>query len=326
MSESRFRASAIAHANIALVKYWGKADVGTNMPATGSLSITLDGLSTRTDVVFTPGRESDRLRIDGRQADPGRVTACLDLLRRRAAVDWSARIDSHNNFPMAAGLASSASAFAALVTAAAAALEMDMDVEELAELARRGSGSAARSLFGGFVELAPAGDRCVSRGLLAPGDWPLEVVIAVTSTAEKAVSSTRGMVSTASTSPYYRGWLESHPADLSAARAAVRARDFERLAEVSEASCLKMHAAALAARPGLLYWNPATVAGMHAVRALRAAGTAVFFTVDAGPQLKAICAPGDSAGVAARLAETPGVLRVLRSGLGGGARIVGETS
>ena len=127
---------------------------------------------------------------------------------------------------------------------------------------------------------------------------------------------------TAETSPYQRAWIDSQEADLAEARAAIAARDFERLADISEFSCLKMHALAMAAKPGLLYWNPATVAGMHEVRRLRAAGVPVFFTIDAGPQLKAICLPEAAAQVAAALRGLPGVLDVLETGLGGAATVI----
>jgi diphosphomevalonate decarboxylase len=161
------------------------------------------------------------------------------------------------------------------------------------------------------------------RQILPPDAWPLEVVIAVTSVAEKKVGSTEGMELTASTSPFYDAWIDSSENDLHEARVAIEGRDFELLATVSEQSCLKMHAVALAARPGLVYWNGTTVDCIHVVRELRQGGTPVFFTIDAGPQVKAICAPEESAGVARLLAEVPGVVEIIRCGLGDGARVVG---
>ena len=231
-------------------------------------------------------------------------------------------VESENTFPTAAGLASSASGFAALVTAVNAVLESPLGAYELAEIARRCSGSSPRSLFGGFVELALDGDATTVRPLLDRRDWPLEVVIAVTSTAAKKVGSTDGMELTRTTSPFYESWVSSSPDDLAVARTAVAARDFEALSMVAEASCLRMHAVAMAARPGLVYWNGTTVECLHRVRDLRNEGSPVFFTIDAGPQVKAICDSGSSDLVAAELAGIPGVVEIVRCGLGDGARTV----
>ncbi len=327
-------AVAEAGANIALVKYWGKRDAGgpLNLPAVGSLSLTLSALTTRTRVVLDASLARDELVLGGREAPAGqreRAAATLQRLRERAGGGDAlpcARVESDNDFPTGAGLASSASGFAALVVAGAAAYGLDLPPAELSALARQGSGSAARSIFGGFVEMARGeredGRDAIARPLLDAAQWPLEVVVAITAAGEKAVGSTDGMNLTARTSPYWQGWLASQEADLAEARSAVLARDFARLAEVSEFSCLKMHGLALSARPGLLYWNGATVEAMHRVRELREReALAVFFTVDAGPQLKAICAPAHGERVAAALADVPGVRAVVRSGLGPGARV-----
>jgi diphosphomevalonate decarboxylase len=321
------KARARAGANFALVKYWGKADARLNVPAVGSISITLDALYTDTEVELAPELAADELVLDGvrRDADVAKITACVDLLRRAAGVDTRVRVTSRNNFPTGAGLASSASGFAALVRAAEAALGLDLSPRERSIFARQGSGSAARSIFGGFVEMhagsLPDGSDSFAEPLLDAAEWPLEVVIAVTSKAEKAVGSRSGMTHSASSSPYYPAWVAGQPPDLDAARAAIRARDFAALADVAEHNCLKMHAAALAARPPLLYWNGATVECLHAVRALRASGVPVFFTIDAGPQLKAVCAPGARTAVERALREVPGVVDLLTSALGPGAEL-----
>lgn len=321
-------AVAEAHPNIALVKYWGKRDEALNLPCVGSLSITLEPIRTRTRVRFLAEAGADVVRLNGEAGAAGRVGTGLDLLRARAGVDWRAEVDSDNDFPTAAGLASSASGFAALMVAGAGALGLALPPSELSELARRCSGSAARSIFGGFAEWA-RGERAdgrdsIAHPLLDRAAWPLSVAIAVTSTAAKAVSSTVGMRRTAATSPFQDAWVATQKADLAEARAAVTTHDFERLADISEHSCLKMHALALAARPGLIYWNAATVAAMHCVRELRAQGVPVFFTVDAGPQVKAVCLPSALATVSAALRELPGVLKVIECGLGASARLVPE--
>jgi diphosphomevalonate decarboxylase len=245
------------------------------------------------------------------------------LRSRRPTLPFAA-VESDNNFPTAAGLASSASGFAALVVAANHDAGTGIDRDGLAELARRSSGSAARSMYGGFVELelTNGGQRTMTQTILERHQWPLEVVIAITSRRPKAVGSTDGMVLSERTSPYYHAWVDTSAADLDEARSAIADQDFEALAVVSEHSCLKMHAVALASRPGLLYWNPTTVRCIEKIRALRAQGTAVFFTVDAGPQVKAICEPEAVPRVRTELAAVSGVEQILVAGLGDGATVV----
>jgi diphosphomevalonate decarboxylase len=317
-----------ARANIALVKYWGKADPELNIPAVGSISITLDRLWSDTEVEFDATLTGDTLLLDGssRPEQLERVSRSLDLLRERAGVDTYARVTSENNFPTGAGLASSASGFAALTTAAAHALQLDLSPRELSIVARQGSGSAARSIFGGYVEMvagsAADGRDSFAEPLLAADAWPLEVIIAITGRGEKEVGSRDGMERSASTSPYYPAWVATSESDLRAGRDAILAHDFDALAEIAEHNCLKMHAAAMANRPPLIYWNPATVACIQAVVALRASGLPVFFTIDAGPQLKAVCAPGARDTVVNALRDVPGVIDVVVSGLGPGVEIL----
>jgi diphosphomevalonate decarboxylase len=326
-SEHKGRATARAGANFALVKYWGKADARLNVPAVGSISITLDALFTETEVELVPAQRSDELVLDGKRRDDdlAKISACVDLLRRKAGVDTRVRVVTRNNFPTGAGLASSASGFAALVRAAEAALGLALSPRERSIVARQGSGSAARSIFGGFVEMhagtAADGNDSFAEPLLESHEWPLEVVIAVTAKGEKEIGSRSGMTRSATSSPYYAAWVAGQPPDLAAARTAIRARDFAALAEVAEHNCLKMHAAALAAQPPLVYWNGATVECLHAVRRLRAGGVPVFFTIDAGPQLKAVCLPGARAEVERTLRGVPGVLELLTSALGPGAEL-----
>jgi diphosphomevalonate decarboxylase len=321
------QATAIAHPNIALIKYWGKADVERNIPAVGSLSITLDGLTTTTTVHFDRDFDHDQFFLGRREALEmvERVTRCLDLVRERAGVETRAKVESENDFPTAAGLASSASGFAALVVAANEALGAGIESSELADLARRASGSAARSIFGGFVELrlTPAADLPTETGqILGAAEWPLRVAVAVTDPGRKEVGSTQGMIRSEQTSPFYEGWVAASEADLADARAAIESRDFGVLAKVSESSCLKMHAVMMSAKPGLVYWNGTTVECLRRIRELRAEGVPVFFTIDAGPQVKAVCKPEAFDLVQTELSAIGGVRQVLASGLGEGARVV----
>ncbi|MEO7385380.1 MAG: diphosphomevalonate decarboxylase [Gammaproteobacteria bacterium] len=317
------RAVAVAHPNVALVKYWGKRARAGNLPATGSLSLVLGGLATETSVRFDADLPRDRVLLDGREdaETSTRVSACLDELRREAGITARASVDSHNDFPTGAGLASSASGFAALVTAGAGALGLNLPAGRLAEIARLGSGSAPRSLLGGVVLLTNRDATTVCEQVAAPADWPLEIVVAVTTSGPKEISSRTGMARSEQTSPYYDAWLQTHGTDLEAGLAAVRARDFQALAELAEHNCLKMHAVMLTTRPPLIYWTPATLACLHRVQVLRRDGVPVFFTVDAGPQVKAVCLPHAAADVAAAFNAVPGVLRILRSPLGEGARL-----
>jgi len=320
--------TAVAGTNIALVKYWGKRDFALNLPAAGSLSLTLGDLGTRTTVRFDGDLAADRVVIDGAPAEgraAARVVAFLDRVRGRARLAARAEVISENSVPTAAGLASSASGFAALALAATRAAGCELSPAELSELARVGSGSAARSIFGGFVERAP-GQRADGRDAvaapLAAAGFDVRLVVAITTKEKKAIGSTEAMQHTAETSPYYAAWLAGVPGDLAEARAAIAARDLPRLGAVAERSALRMHAAALAADPAVIYWNGATLSAVAAVRALRARGVVADFTIDAGPHVKALCAPADADAVAAALGAAPGVLRTLVAAPGPGARVV----
>lgn len=318
------RAHAVAQPNIALVKYWGKRDSGINLPAAGSLSLTLDSLWTKMSVEFSDEAGFDILSVNG--APDGtmleRVSACLDRLLGRSRP--KAIVESESNFPIAAGLASSSSAFAALVMATAEAAGLGGDTLSLARLAGASSGSAARSFYEGIVELT-AGEREIALHCLAGAhEWPLRIVIAVTDPGPKATGSGEAMTRSAATSPFYRAWLERQDADLEAAREAVTDRDFTRLAEVAEQNCLKMHSVMWTCRPPVVYWNGATLNAMETVRALKREGVPVFFTIDAGPQVKAVCLPAACETVAVALGATAGVRQVIVSGLGSGARLLDQ--
>jgi diphosphomevalonate decarboxylase len=316
------RASAKAQPNIALIKYWGKRDSIRNLPAVGSISLTLDDLFTTMDVELDGALESDELRVNGRDAHSllPRVTQCLDNVL--GAGRERARVVSESNFPIAAGLASSASSFAALVVAASAAGGRKLRKDELAGLAGQASGSAARSLYGGFVELRNDGDGISVATILGGEAWPLRIVAAVTCTRPKAVSSGEAMEASRKTSPFYARWIEQQPTDLSVAREAIARRDFGKLAGIAEHNCLKMHSVMWTSRPPVVYWNASTLACLERVRELRADGLSAFFTIDAGPQVKVVCLPGDERHVVEALSGVDGVESVLASGIGAGAALV----
>jgi diphosphomevalonate decarboxylase len=315
--------TAVAHANIALAKYWGKFDRTENLPAVSSISLTLKALQTRTRVRFSADLTVDRLLLNGREAErveTNRVCRFLDRVRDLASIADRAQVDSDNNFPTAAGLASSASGFAALALAASQAAGLTLTPSQWSALARYGSASAARSIFGGFVEFTSSINAQAAAKQLVPCEhWPLTVLVAVTSTVRKEHSSTQAMNISAETSPYYRGWVESSEADVADMRSAIVNRDFAKLGAVAERSCLKLHGLIMSGDPPILYWNPVTLALINAIRDLQKSAVAVFFSIDAGPQLKAICEPAHSETVRAALLSTPGVAQVLQSDLGPGA-------
>lgn len=311
-------ATAIAHPNVALSKYWGKREGQGNFPAVPSLSVTLEGLTTRTRVRW--GASRDRIVLDGRELSGDqarRATALLDRVRSASGRAESADVESINDFPTASGLASSASGFAALALAAVRSADLDWDAARTSDLARSASASAARSLFGGFVEL-PVGE--ASARAVAPRDHlRLLVLVCVTTEQPKAMGSTEAMNETMRRSPYARAWLEEAPKIHARLREAVIARDFDRAGELAESSALAMHASAMAA--GIVYFNATTLALIDEVRALRRAGHSLWATIDAGPHVKVLVQPAGAQSARAALGAVPGVVRVIEARPGEGARI-----
>ena len=293
-----------ASPSLALLKYWGKLPNGDNLPATPSLAVTLGGLYTDTSARIS---DADSVSIHRARQDNGRYAAFLECLRSRLGVSLRFEARSVNSFPTAAGLASSSSGFAALAGACARAAGKELPPEELSEIARIGSVSAARSVFGGFV-LLPAGARS-ARQVFTPDHWPeLRIVVAVTHTGPKPLSSREAMRETGSRSPYYGQWVSESQALLLEALPALAARDLEKLGDIARSSYSMMHAALLACSPPILYWLPATVALIHACGALRRQGIGAWETIDAGPQVKILCLERDVAQVTAVVKEcVPGI-------------------
>jgi len=310
------------------VKYWGKRDRDLNLPAAGSISVTLDRLSTRTTVTFDAALASDVFELDGRpDAEKGaRVTRFLDRVRRLAELETRGHVETRNDFPTGAGLASSASGFAALTLACDRALDLGLSAPALSALARQGSGSAARSLIGGFAEMrageAADGSDAYAVELAPPTHVPMRVLVAVTTTAEKTIGSTEGMRRTEETSPFYDAWLRATEDDLRAMREAIAAADLERIGSLAESNCLRMHALMLGARPPLLYWNAATLEVIGAVHAMRAEGRRAWFTIDAGPQVKVLCDAAEAESIEQELRALDGVREVILAAPGVGASLV----
>jgi len=309
------RATAVAHANIALVKYWGKRDEALHLPEAPSLSVALDRLSTTTTVEL--GVPEDSLVLDGRAAGAGELRRARQLLDAAGIVD-RARIESRNSFPTAAGLASSASGFAALAVAACAAGGLRRSSRDLSALARRGSGSAARSVPGGWA----AWEDEFAEEVAPPGYLPLRAVIALCGEGKKDVGSRDGMKATRETSPYHAAFIAQCRRDYAEARGLLRDRDLPALGALAESNALRMQADALAADPPIVYWEPPTLACLQALRRLREAGVGAWATIDAGPHVVALCAPDDGPRVETALRAIAGVRDVLVCAPAGAARVV----
>ncbi|CAN5781633.1 diphosphomevalonate decarboxylase [soil metagenome] len=316
MNKATFRVGS----NIAFIKYWGVADPAINLPLNNSISMTLAAAHTTTTVAWDTESQLtvDQITLDGQRLDERsaqRLVRHLDRLRAAAGVDHRAQVVSQNNFPMASGIASSASGFAALTIAGCRALDLDLTDAELSALARLGSGSASRSLFGGFVEWERGFDHAssVAHQLYPPDYWLLYDIVAVVSGAAKHLSSEGGH-KLAATSPLQNGRIGSLETALPSVRQALAARDLAQLGPILEQDALAMHAVMMTSRPSLLYWQPGTLEILQAVRQWRAEdGLAAYFTIDAGPNVHLMCEAQTVTEVQKRLQALPSVQSIIVS-------------
>lgn len=320
------KATAEARANIALIKYWGRSDAALNLPLTSSLSLTVDKLVTRTTVVADPALKADALTINGvvqAGAPLERVARHLDHLRKRAGSSLRCRVVSENGFAASAGLASSASAFAALTVAGFAALGTEVSPREASTFARLGSGSASRSIFGGFVEwhAGATHDASYAEQVAPASHMDLHDVVVVLSESEKKVGSAEGH-GLADTSPLNAGRVARVPALLKQVREGVAKRDIDVLGAAAEEDAIMMHAVMMTSNPSLLYWTEGTLRGLHAVREWREEGLRVYATIDAGPNLHLLCMGKDAAEVRRRAMETLAPTSVIDNAPGEGTRLV----
>lgn len=281
-----------AHTNIALIKYWGKEHTELIIPKNNSLSLTLDAFYTDTQVEFSDTLTEDSLTIDG-QVQTGaalkKARTILDLVRQKADIDYKAKITSYNHVPTAAGLASSASGLAALAGAASHALNLNLSATELSRLARRGSGSASRSIFGGFVEWEKGHSDTTSVAKpIDPANWDIAMLFIIINDKQKSISSSIGMNHTVNTSVFYSAWLDTVHQDLIDIKKAINEQNLDILGSIAERNALKMHATNLGATPPFTYWSPESLKAMDTVQKLREEGFSVYFTMDAGPNVKLI--------------------------------------
>ncbi|NLG50347.1 MAG: diphosphomevalonate decarboxylase [Chloroflexi bacterium] len=322
------KATAVACANIAFIKYWGRVDSALNIPANGSVSMNLDSLTTTTTVLLDEALPGDALVIndvptEGRALE--RVSRHLDAIRDVAGKRWRARVVSRNSFPMGAGMASSAAAYAALTVAAAGAFGLSLDTAQLSALARLGSGSACRSIPAGFVEWQQGHDHAssVAYSIAPPEHWALCDCIAVVAAGEKAVSSLQGHTM-AHTSPLYPLRVRTTGPRVRDCREAILARDMVRLGEVTEVDNFMLHAIAMTSEPPIYYWSDETRRVLDAVLTWREQGLPVYLTLDAGPNVHCLCEQAHAEQVTQRLKALPGVLDVLVARPGAGAHLIDE--
>lgn len=319
-------ATAQAHPNIAFIKYWGNRENALRLPVNGSISMNLDGLFTRTTVSFQSSLPYDELIING-HAVMGkgleRISYILDLVRVMAGIKMKAEVMSENNFPAGAGIASSAAAFAALALASSRAAGLTLSEGQLSRLARRGSGSASRSIPSGFVEwvMGTGDDDSIAVSIAPPEHWALADCIAIVNASHKKTGSTEGHA-IAGTSPMQNARVADTPRRLDICRNAILQRDFGTFANIIELDSDIMHSVMMTSNPPLMYWQAATIDIFHAVREWRSKGLPVGYTVDAGANVHVICLAENAREVENRLREMPDVSDVLVAGVGGAAQTV----
>lgn len=316
------KATAIASANIAFIKYWGKKDAKLRLPFNDSISMNLREAYTTTTVEFSKEFKKDEVKgLDGEEA--ARVVKHLDRFRNLKHISYRAKVMTKNTFPKSSGIASSASGFAALTVAAARAIGLSLDEKELSILARLGSGSACRSIPDGFVEWF-AGDDSESSYAhsLYPADyWDLRDVLVIISSGKKRISSTEGHKAAAS-SPFFHARLMSLDDRIARIKEGLKKRDLGILGPAIEEEAINMHSVMMTQTPPLFYWNRTTMDIIHAVTLWRRAGLPVYFTTDAGPNVHLICEAKDAKRVAGKAKSLIGVEEVIVNKPAKGAHLV----
>jgi len=320
------KATALAHPNIAFIKYWGMKDEAQRIPANDSISMNIGCLSTRTTVKYSSSLKEDKLTLNGKKiTGPAlqRVGRFMDRIRQKANLFYYAHIESENNFPIGAGIASSASAFAALALAGTAALGLQLSEKDLSSLARYGSGSACRSIPGGFVEWRtdPLNGESFASSFASADHWKLVDLIAIVSEEHKLVGSEAGMIS-APSSPFQEARVQDAPHRLAICRKAILNNDFNTLAQVTELDSNMMHAVMMTSDPPLFYWHPASLAIMKAVKEWQKQGIPVTYTLDAGPNVHVICPLETMGEILPRLRQFPTVIDILKGMPAGPARLL----
>jgi len=319
-------ATAIAHPNIAFIKYWGNRDKSLRLPDNGSISMNLEELTTQTQVTFDPNLPGDIFDLNGhRQAGQSaqRVVAHLNLLRGLRGIGTKAYVKSENNFPEGAGIASSASAFAALTVAGIRALGIELPERDLSRLARRGSGSASRSIPTGFVEWYRGASDIDSYAvsIARPDFWELSDLVVIVDEKHKLTGSSEGH-ELAKTSALQSARVLDADKRIERCREAIQTRDFALLAETIEMDCNMMHAVMMTSNPPIFYWNPYTIEIITAVHAWRKSGIPVAYTIDAGPNVHLICDSEVETLLSDKISNFKWVKQLLIAHPGGPARLL----
>ena len=308
---TNFIATAKAHTNIALVKYWGKRDNQLILPWTDSLSLTLNEFYTTTTVKFDSELSQDEFTIDQMPVDEKnfmKLTHFMDIAREKIELTQFAHVDSINHVPISAGLASSSSAFAALAGAIFEASGKPYTMTDVSRLARRGSGSATRSVFGGLAQWHKGTDDndSFASPIQEKLDFGLEMIAILLDTKKKKISSRSGMQNTVTTSPFYHEWLSVVENDMRAMKQAIADKDVHLIGKISESNAMRMHSLTLSADPHFTYFNADSLLAMQEVEKLRENGVECFYTMDAGPNVKVIYDRQDRDVILASLAKVFG--------------------
>ncbi|GAK30385.1 diphosphomevalonate decarboxylase [Weissella oryzae SG25] len=291
--------TARAHTNIALLKYWGKADQNLIIPTTSSVSLTLNEFYTDTTVEFLDNLAADEIYLDGAfltQTSTKKVQHLLDLVRQMAGLTNSARVTSYNHVPTSAGLASSASAFAALAGAASKAAGLSLSPIELSRLARQGSGSASRSIYGGFAIWERGYDDLSSyaRSINEEVSWPIQLLTVIINDQPKKINSSNGMQNVVATDPFYQSWVAHANIQVNPMLEAIERHDLAAIGAIAEANALQMHAQNMMASPAFTYLTDESWQIISLVQNLRKEGLIAYVTMDAGPNVKIISKPSDT--------------------------------
>lgn len=288
--------TAIAHPNIALIKYWGKKNAKLNLPYNTTIAINLSNLWTMTTVKIAEKYNQDEVIINGKkeEREVRRVINFLDLIRRLAKRKEKVKVVSKNNFPTASGIASSSSGFAALALASSVAFGLNLSEKELSILARLGSGSACRSVPSGFVEWRKGknSEDSYAFTIFPPNYWSIKILTLIVTQKKKEVFSSDGHL-LAPTSPFFKTRISLIGKKIVQLKKAIKNKDFLLFGEIIEQEALEMHAIALTSKPPLVYWNERTVFWIREIFKLRKEGFLVFFTIDAGPNLHLFCLERD---------------------------------
>ena len=293
---SNQQATAFAPVNIALVKYWGKRNEELNLPMTSSLSISLAnyGATTSVQIIDAP---DDKVLLANKVVETNdsfylRVVKFLDLMRNMMSLgSIKFQIMTDSNLPIAAGLASSASGFAALTLALDKFFSWNLSLQDLSIIARRGSGSASRSVYNGFAvwEAGTASDGSDSFARPIYNSWPqLRMGLLIFNSSKKSISSTLAMRATVQNCPFYKLWPQIVNEHLQQMLQAINVHDFDTLGHIAETNALYMHSLMQATIPPTIYSSAQTLSCIKKVWELRQEGLKVYFTQDAGPNLKLI--------------------------------------